>query len=192
MKYQSLSLTLSLLVLLLLAGGVKRAEGNKDEVLKKILETHIHAYYPEYDLYQLKDMDDEGKGVFLRDVAGGNPGYVCLSFPEGYVNCGVLIKKTNKDLGAAKLLLFENILGGSVKKVLLEDYEDVRDLKCPGCRLVYLRFQKKANIDNHDPDRMIDEIIEMKSDGFEIVFYEKASRVYYWDNGVVKMIITSD
>ncbi len=158
----------------------------KELISQEQLKRYIHANYPGCDLYVLEDMEKDAKRYYLRLYPDGEPGFVCLSMQKGRVNCAVLMKKTNSVLGGAKLMFFEDIFGQKTKIFCLEDYgsSDISD--------AFIRFQKKANIPNHDPNRIMDEIIEMKSDGFEIVFFEQASRVYYWDNGKLTYIVTSD
>ena len=111
----------------------------------------------------------------------------CGSFRRSRVaDCAALLVDNAKPAdGASRLVLAMDRTRGADRIKLIEDYS--RDL-VPRTT-VFLRPRSAAWI----PDRENGGNVLMARDGFEVVFFEKSSQVYYFDDATtLRKVWTSD
>jgi hypothetical protein len=130
-------------------------------------------------------MGESARKDFDEYVAEGNPGITCGQFRKGAGrDCAVLLAhKDILDKGTRLLMYVMNAESDNPFIFPLDEY---------GCIQygsdAYIHFLKEEII----PDRENLSKISMKNDGFEVVFSGHTSHAYFWNNGVLRKVYTSD
>lgn len=130
-------------------------------------------------------MNDETRKVFEKESNDSHPGLVCGRFrPEGGVDCAILMAHRDYIQDGAWMLGYLMNADSSTPLFLpLEEY-------------VCIQFGSEAFVHFLSRSELVpfgeSTSLRMPSDGFEVVFYGHTSHAYFWDNGVLRKVYTSD
>ncbi len=138
-----------------------------------------------YRLVRLNDLNKLARDEFHHTYPfRSSPGLLCGHFSVASQDCAALaIRKEHEEKGIVALFVVRGV-DKKPSTLLLEDYTDWDGRKDH----IFLEFRKQGAL----RDSAGGHVKQMHFDGFEVVFFEQGSRVYYWDHSRWHTVQTSD
>ncbi|MEW5772927.1 MAG: hypothetical protein AB1916_05325 [Thermodesulfobacteriota bacterium] len=148
-------------------------------------DVSIAAFSSDAVLYQPDMMDAEVRRVFEKEIGASHPGLVCGRFrPSGGIDCAVLMAhREYLEDGAWMLGYLMNADSSAPLFFPLEEYGCIKF----GAE-AFMRFLPRSELVPFGESAPV----QMPGDGFEVVFSGHTSHGYFWDNGVLRKVYTSD
>jgi hypothetical protein len=173
MSRRDLASLLILLVLIILSGHLVSCSSAK---------VSISAYYPDYVLVKLRDLNKDVQEYFAQRYPKSDPGCIKEDFDgDGVFDYALLLRKNMGEEPVEKLVVLKGINKKEFMAIEISTFhERIGD--------IFLRRVQAGRIEGLDRT----ESTTLDRPGFEIVLFEAASRIYFWKNGNFVFIQTSD
>lgn len=172
------------IVLILCMAACSTAFSKDETDIFPQLESLLSGNYPNERKLELKDLSDDAKKTFQEMAKGNEPGMSCGPHGRTPPGCAVLLVKKGKKPVATRLVYFWK----DGAKFSSEQVEDFRNDKAQRDN-IFLISQSKATIENRcdGPDKIL-----MRTDGVRRIIEDQSAMVFYFEDGKVKKVWTSD
>ncbi len=179
-----LSKSAKLFVIVLFVAACSTASSKDQLDILPEIERLMSGAYPNERRLELNDLSEEAKKSFQELAKGKEPGVACGPHGRSLPGCAVLLVNNGKKSVATRVVYFWK----DGAKLSSEQIEDFRKDKVQRDN-VFLIAHPKANIENRGdgPDKIL-----MTADGVQRVIEGQSSMVFYFVDGKVKKVWTSD
>jgi hypothetical protein len=154
-----------------------------DQYLPQALKSYVQQSLPEWKLPDPTAWEKYWFDEYKKDKS-------LVNFITGDFNCdgladhALILLNQQGDIGAWAFLAKD----GSFEKTKLDQFENLSGGPI-GTGLLILEKGEHSYL---GPEGEIEKPVKVKCEGVTVIFFEKAARSYYWENGEVKAIQTGD
>jgi hypothetical protein len=143
----------------------------------------LGTYYPNHRIVAIKDLNQDVQQYFREEYVDSDPGCIEEDFDgDGIVDYALLLRT---DLAGKAVERFVVLKGEGKDRFtpinLIESHQRIGDS--------FLRLVPSGTVVRNSAGT---ETVTLNRPGFEIVLFESASRVYFWESGKFRFVQTSD
>ena len=154
----------------------------KDWGCKNLSNNLIKEYYPNYTLVQLKDLDNDLQEYFTATYHNSHPGCIQEDFDgDGLADYALLLRAKTKDKTIERISVLKGKKEQSFISINLDELKD-------RVGSFFIRYVPPGKIKEWNTNKTM----VISRPAFELVLFEAASRVYFWQEDKFHFIQTSD